>query len=262
MNSFFKSIICSTFAFFILSFSFSQDRILTKKGDTLSVFVKNIEALKVFYVKTNTPVSETFEISKSYLHKIIWRTGKEYIIDHEYEKLAISSALKKQNLGPSSNQKAAKDFLSKDALRTKQNILFPEIKIDTLPPAPILKRGYRFFYYVYKVNGQRVKAKEMDAVMSKYDKQSHFIFSDGLYDVKTHRRNFWIGTAARLASIPLVYVSPELQSGVSFGFGIYNFVQELKVWKGRKAMKNAIKLYNNKRRTNSLKPANAVIRTR
>ena len=262
MNFFFKSIVYSTISCFIFSSSFSQDRILTKKGDTLSVFVKNIEALKVFYVKKNTQASETFEISKSSLHKIIWRTGKEYIIDLEYENLALLSTLKNQNLGTSSSQKASKDVLSKDVLATKQNILFPEIKIDTLPPAPILNRGYMFFYYVYKVNGQRVKAKKMEEVMWKYEKQSHFLFSDGLYGVKTHRRNFWIGTAARLASIPLVYVSPELQSGVSFGLSIYNFVQELKVWKSRKAMKNAIQLYNNKRRSNSLKPANAVIRPR
>ena len=65
--------------------------------------MKNIEALKVFYDKKNIQASETFEISKSSLHKIIWRTGKEYIIDQEYENLALLSALKNQNLGTSSN---------------------------------------------------------------------------------------------------------------------------------------------------------------
>lgn len=259
MNSFFKSIVYSTISCFIFSSSFSQDRILTKKGDTLSVFVKKIEVLKVFYVKTNTQASETFEISKSSLHKIIWRTGKEYIIDPEFEKKAL---LNQERLGEAKINLGIgnKDVLNSQSQTTKKGaIILPQIVVDTLPPAPVLNRNFMLFYIEYKIDGKRVKREEFSEVLNTYDPSNYILFEEGLAMVKssvTKRLASWV---LRLGSIPLAKITPSLFVWGNYGLLTFSIIQQTKTWKGRKRIKESLNNYNYKRKSNFLRPPNAIV---
>ncbi len=263
MNSFFKSIIYSTISCFIFSSSFSQDRILTKKGDTLSVFVKNIEKQKVTYTFNKDLQAVIQEVSFESLHKIIWRTGKEYIIDSEFEKNAL---LKNQRrLGESKLQQgmANKDLVNSESRQTrntkKESVVLPQIIVDTLPPAPVLKRNFMLFYNEYKIDSKRVKREEFSEVLKAYDPANYILFEEGLALVKSSVTKRLVSWVLRLGSIPLAKTTPSLFVWGNYGLLTFSFIQQTKTWKGRKRIKESLNNYNYKRKLNFLRPPYAIV---
>ncbi len=63
----------------------AQDRILTLKQDTLKAKINSIDKQKVIYYLDADKDKKLQEIPVANLHKIIWRTRLEYIINQDFE---------------------------------------------------------------------------------------------------------------------------------------------------------------------------------
>ncbi len=181
MNPLYFRIIFTTWAICFFNAAYSQDKILSKSGDTLRVYVKGMDTQMVSYTMDKDSKTGVKEISKQELHKIIWRSGKEYVLDAEFDKkVSVANPQSESTI----NKAITKEDIDKNPALSKEKATVLKAPVPTpvqesLPPAPHLARKYRFFYIAYKVDGKRVKPKEFIKVVEKYDTDSYQEISVG-----------------------------------------------------------------------------------
>jgi hypothetical protein len=220
------------FNILIISFFFgksvlAQDQILNKLGDTLIVKVTALEKEKVAYYLLNDTTKKQQEVLTAQLYKIIWRNGKEFIIDKEFDaKLPKSEVklIKQKASGPNNSLKneTIGPLKAENTIENKPKIIPPELRIrDWL------------FWQSYLSNGKRVGAGGMESILLSNDYESYSLFTDGT-ELKTKaRKNELIGF------IP--------------GMKIIGVVGNFQSMKALKLRKKAIRLYEEKRKSNTLK---------
>jgi hypothetical protein len=226
----------------------------------LTVFIKNIEKQKVIYIVNKDSPAAQKEIAFENLHKIVWRTGKEYVIDNDFDLKAQNPKPEEQlNISKEQIKGSLKTISSESSIKTEkiksEQIVYPLIEKDTLPTAPSLIRKEWLLYYVYKVNGKRVKAQQLiDVVARKYDSECYRMISSGYQVQKNHYRNQVIGASLGLIALPFSLLSQELGSLIGLPAFIYTAIEGQKSWNGSKEVKEGIKLYEAKRLSKKLKP--------
>lgn len=253
----FIKIVFTVLLTFIMNKVYSQDRLLSKNGDTLRVYVKNMDVKLVSYTLDKDPKSTLQEISRLDLYKILWRSGKELVIDAEFDKKVTADNPKTDNIIQNTSEK---ENVSKRVPFNNSKVAIdketpPALVQETLPPAPELARKYRFFYIAYKVNGKRVKPKEFIKTVEKYDTDSYQEISEGYEMYRYHNKRRVIGSVGRIAAIPIVFVSPILYQTVILGTDVFTVIEGIKSWRGIRTLKEGIKLYERKRLSNSLHKA-------
>jgi hypothetical protein len=205
----------------------AQDQILNKGGDTLIVKVTALEKEKVTYYLFDDATKKQQEVSTTQLHKIIWRNGKEFIVDKEFDAKLPKTELKL-------NQQKANgpnNLLKNETIRPLKEEITIENKSKIIPPE--LRIRDWLFWQTYLSNGKRVGAGGMESILLSNDYESYSLFTDGT-EVKTKaRRNELIGF------IP--------------GFKIIGVVGNIQSMGGTVMRKKAIRLYEQKRKSNTLK---------
>lgn len=141
------SLLLTTFIFNLAS---SQDRLLLKNRDTLSVKVLSIENQKVTYQLDDKSAPKISEFTN--LHKIIWRNGKEFIFDKDLDEKLI-----------------------------KENIPKPKESVVVLKKqtAPKLSYKGKIFTKFYE-NGEKVSKYRVKEIIQFYDKTDLPLFQEGL----------------------------------------------------------------------------------
>jgi hypothetical protein len=216
----------------IISFFFgksllAQDQILNKLGDTLMVKVTALEKENVAYYLLNDDTKKQQEVSKAMLHKIIWRNGKEFIIDKEFDAKQPKTEVKLTNQkasGPTNSLKneTIRPLKEENTIENKPKIIPPELRIrDWL------------FWQSYLSNGKRVVAGGMESILLSNDYESYSLFTDGTAVKTKARKNELIGF------IP--------------GLKIIGVVGNIQSMGGIIMRKKAIRLYEQKRKSNTLK---------
>jgi hypothetical protein len=203
----------------VAKITIAQDRILVKQGDTLSVKITSLEKEKVIYFLINDVEKKSSEIPNTSLHKIIWRNGKEFMIDKEYD-----AKLPKSEAKVVSKKMADTPKLQEEVRKTenKSKIVPSELKINDW-----------FFWKTYLSNGKRIGSDNMETLLLSLDYESYSMYSDGS-EVKT-------------------YSKEKRYIGMIPGLRIIGLIGNIQYMKGEKIQKRAIRLYEQKRKANTLK---------
>ncbi len=166
---------------FLLNVAFSQDKLLLKNRDTLSVKVLSIENKKVNYQLTGKSVPETSEVAT--LHKIIWRNGKEFIFD--------------------------KDF---DEKLTKENFPKPKEIVVILKKQDSPKLSYKGKIITrFYENGEKISKYRVKEIIQFYDKTNLPLFQEGLnYENRARKAGGGI-----LGALGVLSVGRETLSGAN-----------------------------------------------
>ncbi len=135
---------------FLLNVAFSQDKLLLKNRDTLSVKVLSIENQKVNYQLTGKSVPETSEVAN--LHKIIWRNGKELVFDEIFD-----------------------ERLRKENIPKPKEIVVVSKKQDS----PKLSYKGKIFTRFYE-NGEKISKYRVKEIIQFYGKTNLPLFQEGL----------------------------------------------------------------------------------
>lgn len=141
------SLLLTTFIFNLAS---SQDKLLFKNRDTLSVKVLSIENQKVTYQLDDKSAPKVSEFAS--LHKIIWRNGKEFIFDKD-----LDENLRKETI-----------FKSKE--------MVVELKKQSAPKLSYKGTIFTKFYE----NGEKVSKYRVKEIIQFYDKTDFPLFQEGL----------------------------------------------------------------------------------
>jgi hypothetical protein len=222
----------------------AQDRIITISQDTLKAKVSNIDKQKVVYYLEADKDKKLSELPISGLHKIIWRSGLEYVINQE-----IEAKLKKET-------KPA-PVIAKQEPEQPKPIEEKKQEIKTTEPSPIVNapalRVRRWgLWRTYTVNDRRVSPDEMENTLYKHDLEGYENFNRGNGIRYKGRKMSRIATTTSLAA--LLIPVPILAVGISLGADVVGCIGAAKYIKGRKIMRKAVLAYEKKRTTNTIKP--------
>jgi hypothetical protein len=223
----------------------AQDRILTLKQDTLKAKVNSIDKQKVVYYLEADADKKLQDMPVADLHKIIWRTGQEYIINQAFE---------------DSLKKLIKDkALANSVINHQKTEQKPQLSEEKKAPASLLSyikapelcvRRW-VLWRTYKVNGTRVSKYTLERTIAKYDSETYEDFRKG--------HELW-NNGAKLFSLSAMLVgsrwiiSSTVLSGAVVVVGIIlDAVTIVYLSIGNRDMRAAILNYEAKRLSNSLK---------
>ncbi len=218
----------------------AQDRILTIRKDTLLAKITSVDKQNVaFYLETDKDKKVTV-LPITDLHKIIWRSGLEYIINKELD------------------EKLKKDFPAKTPsniskpIQEKANVVeATNQNKNQFDDAPEI--GYRRIFGGHRVNGKIKKSKEVIEILKKYDSDAYNHFYDGQELLKQNRKFYTIGVVVN-AGVLLSQIQgpmPFLLRTGGYGLQVLGIV---KFYQSKRAFRDAIDVYNFKRENRLFKP--------
>ena len=111
---------------------------------------------------------------------------------------------------------------------------------------------------MYKIDGKVVTTDEISNMLRKYDNRSFVLFMEGKKVVKKSSKRRLVTLIPIVVQIPFIFGNPFQNGAIVFALSIYGLNEESNVRQGRKKMKNAIDLYNEKRINNTLNPQNSL----
>lgn len=152
------SLLLTTFIFNLAS---SQDKLLLKNRDTLSVKVLSIENQKVTYRLDEKSAPKVSEFAN--LHKIIWRNGKDFVFDKDFD-----------------------ENLRKETISKPKEIVV-ELKKQSAPKLSYKGTIFTKFYE----NGEKVSKYRVKEVLKFYDKTSLPLFQEGLNYENNAKKSWW-----------------------------------------------------------------------
>lgn len=227
----------------------AQDHILTLKQDTLKVKVNSIDKQKIVYYLNSDTDKKLQEMPVADLHKIIWRTGQEYIINQVFE-----DSLKK--LG---NDKVINNPIAEaQKVESKPQISEVEEAIaHTQPsaPAPEICQTKLIFWRIYCMNGVKVDKNAIRDTLAKYDFETYQKFKRGHEKWRLGSHLLPLATVATAVSVPMAIRQSGLgKSHVLFAIVLgVDIATVTQLVSGVRIMRAAIAEYETKRRTNRLK---------
>lgn len=227
----------------------AQDRILTLKRDTLIAKVSSIDKQRIIYILDGDESKKPNELSINSLHKIIWRSGLEYVINKEFDE-----ELKKQFPIPIADKKIS-------PLSEKQpiSIINTETNISKTPQTeeiinyPELRVRHWVLWRTYTADGKRVSPNKMEGILYKYDLETYGVFERGNALRLAGRKSYWIGSGLNIVGnlafgyLPLLYLASNTAGFTLQVIGI------VKYYKGRRLMREAIYMYEDKKDANLIR---------
>jgi hypothetical protein len=221
----------------------AQDRILTLKQDTLKAKVNSIDKQKIIYFLEADNDKKLQELPVADVHKIIWRTGFEYIINQEFED-------KQKTLFP--NRPQTKPVSTTKPVEQNQKLIEQKKEvIANTPPveAPEITMKNNLVWITFRVNGKKVKRQEVERILRVHDYECHEVFRKG--------SNFF-GKGQIIIGVSVVVFTYWIASSsgdiLQYITSFVGMVGSSLTWNSIKIMDAAIKEYEFRRYTYSLTP--------
>lgn len=238
----------------------AQDRILTLKQDTLKAKVSSIDKQKIVYYLDADKDKKLQELPVADLHKVIWRTGLEYIINQEFEDKQKKKSNTQTETKPISiakpveekTQTTAKSVEGKSQIIEKEKeALITESLVDD---APKLRVRRWVLWRTYTSNGRRVGRNRMEEIMSRYDYETYQDFGKGNDKFKQGRKIFYLSKIPLFTLYIIPIYTPILPDLLLLGTMTMEVISIVKEIKGEKLMRHAVLAYEEKRLSNKLNP--------
>ncbi|RFS18508.1 hypothetical protein [Emticicia sp. C21] len=225
----------------------AQDRILTLKQDTLRVKVSSVDKQKIVYYLEADKEKKLQEIPVTDLHKIIWRTGLEYIINQEIEDKHKKQSSTRPEVKSVSNIEPAEQKTKivekkKEALANTPSDEAPEITMDN-----------NIAWIIFRVNGKKVKRQKVERILRGYDYECFQVFKKGnnllgkgqiFMAASTVVFAFWLASSPTSGTDTIGLATLSVGSLSSFS-----------IWYSVRLMEEAIKEYEFRRTTYTLNPS-------
>lgn len=211
--------------FFIMGSLVAQDKILKKSNDTLVTKILSLDAQKVLYYSLNDVNKSSKEVLLNDIYKIIWRNGKEYIIDAEFNKQKIAEQPIFTKVEPIKVIVEQKELGEKVVLNQKHEQL----------------RYKHFIFLFFYADNKRVNARKISRILKQNDYQTHRYFEEALKERKKGRIIQWVG--ATLGVFTLLNTG-ELYQYIGWGISGYGTILQ---WQANAEFKSVINLYEEKR---------------
>ncbi|WP_188766216.1 hypothetical protein [Emticicia aquatilis] len=215
---------------FIWGNLFAQDKILKKSNDTLVTKILSIDAQKVQFYSFDDVNKSSKEVLLKDIYKIIWRNGKEYIIDEAFNKQKIIEQPVLTKSEPINVNSEKKEINEKVVLNQKLEQL----------------KYKHFIFLFFYADNKRVNARKINRILKQNDYQTHRYFSEALKERKKGRIIQWVG--ATLGIFTLLNAG-ELYQYIGWGIAGYGTILQ---WQANAEFKNVINLYEEKRLSGQL----------
>lgn len=227
----------------------AQDRILTLKQDTLKVKVSSIDKQKIVYYLEADKDKKLQEVPVANLHKIIWRTGLEYIINQDFEDKHKKSPTIQPETKPAAIAKPVEE--KPQTIEKEKEVVIIEAPVND---APKLRVRRWVLWRTYTANGRRVGRNRMEEIMSRYDYETYQDFGKGNDKFKQGRKIFYLSKIPLFTLYIIPLYTPILPDLLLLGTMTMEVISIVKEIKGEKLMRHAVLAYEEKRLANKLRP--------
>ncbi|RFS18509.1 hypothetical protein [Emticicia sp. C21] len=228
----------------------AQDRILTLKQDTLKAKINSIDKQKVIYYLEADTDKKLQEMPVSDLHKIIWRTGLEYIINREFEDKHKKTTNKQPEIKSVPVSKPVEE--KSQTIKKEKEVVI--IEVPAVKDAPKLRVRRWILWRTYTSNGMRVGRNRMEEIMSRYDYETYQDFGKGNDKFKQGRKIFYLSKIPLFSLYIIPIYTPILPDLLLLGAMTMEVISIVKEIKGEKLMRHAVLAYEEKRLANKLNP--------
>ncbi len=222
----------------------AQDRILTIGRDTLKAKVSSINNQKVIYYLESDAKKNVVELSRTSIHKIIWRSGLEYVINQELEEKLKKESKTSEVIEskPKEEPKQVEESSNKAVPQATTTINYPELRVRRW-----------ILWRTYTVNGTRVSPDEMESALYKYDLESYNDFVNGNAIRLKGKKTNWLG-ASLIVGSSVLYIVPVVSLATYAVGNVICIIALVKYQKGITIMRRSVRAYENRRINKQIKP--------